>query len=284
MSKFTIHPQAKIGAVTLRVADLKMMADFYEEVLGLHRRRQADDGQVVLGAGATAADILTLREHPTGRHINGTTGLYHLAILTPNRASLGDWLKHLVRQNYALDGAADHGVSEAIYLHDPEGNGIEVYCDRPRDQWPLVNDHLQMTVDPLDLNAILQEANGVTWTGLPTGTTLGHIHLKVNDTQAAAEFYVDLLGFDLMQSYPGAKFISAGGYHHHLGVNTWQSRGASPPPAEALGLHSFTIQLPNEAERVRLVEHVRAANYPLADSPAGPLLRDPAGLALTLVV
>jgi catechol 2,3-dioxygenase len=282
MAKFTIHPQAKIGAVTLNVANLKMMTDFYEEVMGLHRRRQAADGQVVLGA--SAADILILREHPTGRRVNSATGLYHLAILTPNRASLGDWLKHLARQNYPLDGASDHGVSEAIYLHDPEGNGIEVYCDRPRDQWPLVNDQLQMTVDPLDVNAILQESNGAAWSGLSAGTMLGHIHLKVNDTQAAAEFYVDLLGFDLTQSYPGAKFMSAGGYHHHLGVNTWQSRGAPPPPPEALGLHSFTIQLPDETERARLVERVRAADYPLEDSPAGPLLRDPAGLALVLAV
>lgn len=280
-NEFTIHPATTVGTVTLTVANLQTMVAFYRDIIGLTLRDQVENEARL---GTADEDIFILMENPAARRVLNTTGLYHFAILLPSRADLGRWLKHLLAQNYPLTGASDHLVSEALYLNDPEGNGIEIYRDRPRDEWPLVDRRIRMTVDPLDLDTLIVEATAAAWSGVPPGTTLGHIHLKVDDTQASEEFYVGLLGFDLMQDYPGAKFISAGGYHHHLGVNSWHSAGAPPPPPHSLGLAAYTIQLPDEAARTELVEHLHQANYPTENTPEGPLLRDPAGNALVLTV
>jgi catechol 2,3-dioxygenase len=181
-----------------------------------------------------------------------------------------------------VSGASDHLVSEAIYLDDPEGNGIEVYRDRLRQEWPMQGHQVRMATDPLDFRGLLAERSPAGWQGVPEGTRLGHVHLRINDTAKAEQFYVVLLGFDLMQRYPGALFVSAGGYHHHLGLNTWETAGASPPPPNSLGLRFYTIALPNKEEQARLVERLRAANQPVEDTPDGPLVRDPAGNALVL--
>ncbi len=281
MRAFTIHPATTIGPITLTVANLKAIVDFYHEVIGLKIRSQVEEKAIL---GTTDEDILVLVENSSAQRIPGTTGLYHFAILLPSRQDLGSWLKHLADLNYPLGGCSDHSVSEALYLDDPEGNGIEIYRDRPRDQWPMAGDQVRMTVDPLDLNTLMAAAPDTPWLGVPAETTLGHIHLKVDDTQKAEAFYVDLLGFDLMQDFPGAKFISAGGYHHHLGANTWHSAGAPPPPPNALGLHAYAIQLPDEAERARLIEFVKGADYPIEDLSGDPMLRDPAGNMITLTM
>ena len=280
-NKFTIHPATTVGAVTLTVASLQPMVEFYRDIIGLTLRDQAENEARL---GTAEEDILILVENPTAQRVHNTTGLYHFAILLPSRADLGHWLKHLVAQDYPLSGASDHLVSEALYLNDPEGNGIEVYRDRPRDAWPWVSRQVRMTVDPLDLNALIAEAPDTAWSGVPPGTTLGHIHLKVDDTHTSEEFYVGLLGFELMQDFPGAKFISAGGYHHHLGVNTWHSGGSPPPPPNSLGLAAYTLNLPDEAARTELVEHLQEVDYPTENTPEGALLRDPAGNVLVLTV
>lgn len=281
MAKFSIHPATTVGTVTLTVANLETMVRFYRDVIGLQVRHRAEKEA---GLGSVDEDILLLVENPTAKRVTGTTGLYHLAILLPGRTDLGHWLKHLRAQRYPLNGASDHSVSEALYLDDPEGNGIEIYRDRPREAWPLAGRQVRMTVDPLDLNALIAGAPDTAWSGVPDGTTLGHIHLKVDDTQKAEAFYVDLLGFDLMQDFPGAKFISAGGYHHHIGANVWHSAGAPPPPPDSLGLAAYTIQLPAAEERTRLIERLKAADYPLEKESGDPRLRDPAGNALVLTL
>jgi catechol 2,3-dioxygenase len=281
MQKFTIHPATTVGTVTLTVANLEAMVEFYRGKIGLAVRDRVENRASL---GTAGEDILILVQNPTAKHVSGRTGLYHFAILLPTRPDLGHWLRHLAEQRYPLSGYSDHGVSEALYLDDPEGNGIEVYRDRPRDQWPLANGRLAMVSDPIDLRALVAEAPAGPFTGVPEGTTLGHVHLKVDDTRKAETFYVDLLGFDWMQAIPGATFLSAGGYHHHLGANTWHSAGAPPPPPDSLGLHSYTIQLPDEAERSRLMERLEATNTPFEPGPDGPLLHDPAGNAVVLTV
>jgi catechol 2,3-dioxygenase len=240
-----MNPAAHIGAVHLTIANLDRSVGFYESRLGfaVHRRQ---DRTAALGAGGP--DLLVLSESETAPRVHGTTGLYHFAILVPTRADLGRALRRLVDTRTVLQGASDHGVSEALYLADPDGNGIEIYRDRPREQWPFVPGGLRMGADPLDLDGILAEPDGATNSGLAPETVIGHVHLHVSHLDAAERFYVGVLGFDLTQRYgPSALFVSAGGYHHHIGLNTWAGVGAPPPPAGAIGLEHFVVELPDAA-------------------------------------
>jgi len=217
-----IDPATHIGAVHLTISDLGRSVRFYEAHLGfrLHRR---DERTARMGAGDR--DLLLLQQSDRAPRVRGTTGLYHFAILVPSRADLARSLRRLVETETVLQGAADHLVSEAIYLADEDGNGIEIYRDRARADWPFVNGQLQMGADPVDFEALLAEANGGGGP-LPRGTTIGHVHLHVSRLADAQRFYVDVLGFDLMQRYgPSALFVSAGGYHHHVGLNTWAGVG-----------------------------------------------------------
>jgi len=284
MEKFTIHPQTTVGTVTLTVSNLSAQVDFYHRALGLHLRAHTDDYAVL---GTTTTPLVILRAasaaaSPPPR----AAGLYHLAILLPDRAALGSWLIHYAKNNYPLLGASDHGVSEALYLSDPEGNGIEVYRDRPRTEWPFAaNGRLQMVTAALNLRQLAGAGSNSPWAGAPDGTRMGHIHLKVNDLRQTEAFYADVLGFDVMQNdYPGATFLSAGGYHHHLGGNTWHSAGGPPLPPGALGLDSFTVQLPDEPARQQVLERARAAGIAVEGDADVPLLRDPSGISLRLVV
>jgi catechol 2,3-dioxygenase len=282
MAKFTIHPATTVGTVTLTVANLEAMVKFYCNSIGLQVRDRLENKAIL---GTTKEDILVLIGDPKAKEVLGRTGLYHFAILLPSRPDLAHWLKHFLELAYRPPGVADHVVSEALYLSDPEGNGIKIYRDRPRERWPFVGDKLTIVANPLNLDDLLAAAPDTPWIGISDSATLGHIHLSVHDLHKSAEFYVDLLGFELMQDeHPGALFVSAGGYHHHLGANIWHSAGASPPPSGSLGLQAYTIQLPNERERSRLVERLETAQYPIENAAGDPLLRDPAGNALILTV
>ena len=236
---------------------------FYESHLGfvvLHRG-VADVRLGVAGARPDEA-LVVLTSAPTAPHVSGTTGLYHFAILVPSRAHLAWALGRLVHTSTQLQGAADHGVSEAIYLADPDGNGIEIYRDRPRAEWPIVNGRLHMGVDPLDLDALLDESLEGHPRELASGTIVGHVHLHVSDLTAARQFYVDVLGFELMQRYgSSALFVSAGGYHHHIGLNTWAGVGAPPPPPGAIGLRHFTVRLPDRPAIDQLAQRLRAGGH-----------------------
>jgi catechol 2,3-dioxygenase len=233
-------------------------------------------GEARLGAGG--CELLRLTEIAGAPPSTRETGLYHFALLLPDRASLARWLAHAARTRVPLTGLSDHFVSEAIYLSDPDLHGIEIYADRPRELWEgQVME--RMTTEPLDVRGLLGELDdpdAEPFDGLPAGTTMGHVHLRVRDVAETVAFYRDVLGFDLTaQLGPMAAFFSAGGYHHHIGANTWESRGAGPPPEGAAALRSATIVLPDSAELERVLEAAGADE---------PLVRDPSGNALVLAV
>lgn len=271
-----IHPATTPGAVSLTVSKLSRSLSFYQENLGFQLHRQ-EEKRAFLGAGG--ADLLILNENPKARPLRrGQTGLYHFAILTPSRFALAQSLKQLADTQTPVQGFADHNVSEAIYLPDPDGNGIEIYRDRPRSEWEYVDGKIRMGTDPLNLDAVMVELKNkeAVWKGLYPETVIGHVHLHVSDLKPAQHFYCDVLGFNLMLRYgPSALFVSAGGYHHHLGLNTWAGVGAPPPPADSIGLNWYEIVLPDQAALDEVVNRVKAAEIAVEERSDGVLVRDP---------
>jgi catechol 2,3-dioxygenase len=268
-----------IGPVSLTVADLPRVLAFYTERLGF--RVHADDGGTIrLGAGAS--DLLVLVERKDAQRPHGTTGLFHFAVLLPSREALALALARLAETRTLLHGASDHRVSESLYLADPEGNGIELYRDRPRDTWVWEDGTLRMTVDPLDVEALLQEAatSATVWSGLPEGTVIGHVHLKVAHIAPAERFYCDLLGFELTARYGArASFVAMEGYHHHVAFNTWSGVNAPPPPEGATGLREFVVHFGDADDVARVVARIASAGVPVA--PDGSV-QDPSGNRLRL--
>ena len=273
-----------MGLVRLTVADLERSRAFYERAIGL-RATERDDGTLAFGVPGEQP-LVELRGDSSAPGLERrATGLYHLAILVPSRTDLALALARLAEARWPLDGASDHLVSEALYLSDPDGNGIEIYRDRPRDEWRQVDGQLAMGTLPLDLDSVLGELSGVTEAQplAPAGTRMGHVHLQVSDIPAAERFYSGVLGFDVtVRGYPGALFVSAGGYHHHLGLNTWHSRGAAPPAPGAIGLRDFEIVLPSNEEVERVLERVNAAGIEVREDGDGALVRDPSGNGVVL--
>jgi catechol 2,3-dioxygenase len=241
-----------MGVVEVSVADLERSLDYYGDAIGLTVLSE-NGGEAALGAGET--ELLRLREEPGAVPAHGYSGLFHFALLVPDRAALGQWLAHAARDRVALTGASDHTVSEALYLRDPDHHGIEIYADRPREQWEGRVGKLMGTV-PLDLDAVVAAATDeqqASFDALPEGTTMGHVHLSVADVEDTIGFYRDKLGLDITaQLGDQAVFLSAGGYHHHLGGNTWNSRGAGQPPPGTARLRSFTIIVPGAESAVTL--------------------------------
>ncbi|MBB3935937.1 VOC family protein [Aureimonas phyllosphaerae] len=270
----------RIGTVSLVVRDLARMADFYREVIGLAEIGR-DGATVQLGAGPRAFLALTEdRSAPlSGRR---SAGLFHTAFLLPDRASLGRWLRHAADLRAPLQGASDHGVSEAIYLADPEGNGIEVYADRAGAEWPREGGALQMVSDPLDMQALLAAGAGGTFAGAPMGTTVGHVHLQVGDVAESERFYATALGLDVMQHMPSATFLSSGGYHHHVAGNIWNSRGARPRDPAATGLKGFELLARDEAAFGAAEAAILASGATAAREREAIHLTDPAGVGITL--
>lgn len=244
----TASAPVEIGQVALSVRDIDSVAAFYETVIGL-RPIASEGGVRRLGAGGRV--LLELRADPAARPVNPReAGLFHTAFLLPSRADLGAWLIHAAETRVPLQGASDHLVSEAIYLADPEGNGIEVYRDRAREDWPREGGRIRMATDPLDLHALAADAR-TPWEGAPEGTVVGHVHLQVGNVPEAEAFYSGRLGFDIVTHYPGAAFFGSGGYHHHLAANVWNSRGAGPRSAGAAGLAGVQLlAAPGEHDRL----------------------------------
>lgn len=250
MFPFELPPDTHVGHAHLQVSSLDNARVFYVDLMGfkpIEIPAKANQKSLFLSANGEYPPLLIITERSDAKPPpTNTTGLFHLAIRLPTRKALAQLFQHLVEGNYPFQGFSDHMVSEALYLADPEGNGLELYRDRPRDQWPREGDQIAMRTDPLDVRDLLAQAkNGPTaWPGIHPQTDIGHIHLKVSDLSQAENFYHRLLGFDVTQrSYPGALFFSAGGYHHHIGTNTWSSRDAAPPPEDAVGLLSFALRL-----------------------------------------
>ncbi len=276
----SIHPDTHVGLVSLTVSDLERSLRYYTQGLGF-RVLERDDQEATLGAGEMPLIHLAERKgaYPWPRSGASYTGLYHFAILMPTRADLGRWLGHWLGLGMPFPGQGDHLVSEALYLEDPDGHGIEIYRDRPRDEWPRINGQLQMASDPVDVEGVLREAEreGKPWMGMPEGTHMGHIHLQVGDIATAREFYHGVLGFDIIVDMErmGALFVSAGGYHHHIGMNIWHSRGRGPAPEKNVGLQYFTVHLPDEQARNEVLGRLDAAGVPDRSEPGGVVVEDP---------
>ena len=278
-----IPAATRMGAVHLTVSSLARSLEFYRESIGLDVLGESAD-RATLGAGPTR--LLELVEVPGAQPAPGRTGLFHFALLLPDRRSLARWVAHAVRTRVRLAGASDHFVSEAIYLSDPDRHGIEIYADRPRELWEGEVAE-RMGTDPLDLDGLLGELDDpetAAFDGQPGDTAMGHVHLQVAQIPPSIDFYRDLLGFGLMAEYGGqAAFLSAGGYHHHVGANTWRSGGAGAPPPGAAALRHFEIVLPDTAARDRLAERIAASGVTVEEHSDGPLVRDPSSNALTLL-
>ncbi|MEK3944494.1 VOC family protein [Paenibacillus sp. FSL H3-0310] len=284
-TKTILQPDTQIGLVQIRVSNLERSLTFYQNVVGLSVLRQTGrevemtaDGQIVL---------LILREIENARVIrpNSVAGLYHFAILVPDRPSLGLVVRNLISSRIEV-GQGDHLVSEALYIQDPDNNGIEIYRDRPKSEWKYdAEGHVMMSTDPVDVDGLLAASEGLSWNGLPAGTVIGHVHFHVGNLNKAKAFYVDLLGFELTANYgSAAMFISAGGYHHHIGLNVWAGQGAPAAPADTVGIDYFTLILTNEEERNAVVERVRQAGYAVTEVNGDPTFQDPWNIGIRLVL
>ena len=232
----TSDAPVSVSRVVLTVRDLDRVGDFYQRAIGLDRI--AGDGETLM-LGQGALPLVELRRDTAARSYPTEAGLFHTAFLLPARADLGRWLRHAAGLGLRLEGASDHLVSEALYLRDPEDNGIEIYADRPRDQWDTDGTRVRMATEPLDLNELVR-VSGV-WKGVPEDTVIGHVHLQVGDVGAAERFYTGPLGFDLTSNMPSASFYATGGYHHHLATNIWRSRGAGARSADSAGLTELVL-------------------------------------------
>lgn len=270
--------ETRLGSVRLQVADLERSLVYYQKVVGL-RIIDLNGGEVSLGVDGRGEPLVQLRERKGARPVppSGRPGLYHFAILLPDRAALGRFVTHLAA-NDARFGASDHLVSEALYLRDPDGLGIEVYTDRPRSEWRVTAGQLEMAAEPLDLGALVEAAGGAEWQGMPPGTRIGHVHLHVTDLVRSGTFYHDGLGLDRMVwTYPGALFLSAGGYHHHLGVNTWAA-GAAPAGEGDARLLEWEVVVPSEDDVQRAASSLAAIGFPpSASGSEGAVFHDPSG-------
>jgi catechol 2,3-dioxygenase len=271
-----------MGAVHLTVTDLDRSVAWYERSLGLQVQRRAE-GVAALGAGGE--DLLVLREDPSARPAGRHAGLYHLALLSPSREALARAAQRLAVTRTPIEGASDHGISEAIYLPDPDGNGIELAADRPRAAWPdLLNPGWDAGPQPLDLHGLLDLVAGrESEEHADPGTVVGHVHLHVSDLDEAYAFYGGVLGLEIMTKLPSALFVAAGGYHHHVGLNVWRGRGIPPmPESGTVGLGHFTLVLdPSDADAVR--DRAVAAGIEVQRRERGTLLRDPHGMHVLIL-
>jgi catechol 2,3-dioxygenase len=267
----------------LVVRDLPMVSAWYQAMLGLKPLEKTTSGEV-LGVGGRPLLTLTTSGNAAQAPHNAP-GLFHTAFLMPDRAELGRWLAHIAHNNVPLQGASDHLVSEAIYLGDPEGNGIEVYRDRPRAEWTYLQDGMvKMATLPLDLQKLYDEADKSPWGGMPDGSAIGHIHLQVSDIPQANAFFRNVLGMDLMATYPGASFFASGKYHHHVGANIWNSRGAPKRQTNMTGLADYTVHFNDPAKLENTVAKLDELEIPTTKNGGVVSLIDPWGIGLKLAV
>ena len=271
---FSLPDETHVGGVRLQVSDLAQSIAYYQQVIGLHVITAADT--VTLGPSGDDRPLLTLQTSPgVTRAGRGAFGLYHFAILLPQRAALGRFAAHIAELGVRV-GAADHLVSESLYLWDPDGLGIEVYADRPRSSWQRIGREVAMTTDPLDLTSVIADGRGIAWDGTPAGTTIGHVHLSVGSLELAENFYHRALGFDkTVWNYPGALFLAAGGYHHHLGTNTWSS-GPSPS-ADQAQLLAWDLVVPSREDVIAARRSLESAGYLSEPAADGVTAADPWG-------
>ncbi|MFD2925199.1 VOC family protein [Halobacillus naozhouensis] len=281
--QFFQEPNTFVGHVELKVQNLEASIKFYKEVLGFQILEQSERRASLTANGKRP--LLTIEQpQPAGPKEANRSGLYHFAILLPNRLELAKILKHFAEQNQQL-GASDHLVSEALYLNDPDGNGIEIYTDRESSTWNWQNNEVIMTVDPLDAEDILAELEGESWGGMPEGTVMGHIHLHVSELQKTEEFYNKGLGFDVVCRFgKQALFMSTGNYHHHIGLNTWAGVGAPASSEQSAGLKVFSLVFSSEEARQEVIEQVQRLGYEVKNEDGSFVTKDPSGNLIKLTV
>lgn len=268
----------RLGPVHLTVTDLDRSIGFYQAAIGLRLHRR-EDGLAVMGAGGD--DLLVLVEHPTARPAGQHAGLYHFALLHPSRVELARATRRLIVTRTAISGASDHGISEAIYLPDPNGNGIELAADRPRERWGDLSDPTVIGPRPLDMKQLLGlVADQEPQRHATRGLVVGHVHLHVGDIERGLAFYRDVIGFEVMTLFPSAAFLSAGSYHHHLAFNTWRGEGIPPALEDAIGLRRWTVILENEEQVADVRARVAAAGIEPEERDGGLLVRDPWNIAV----
>lgn len=256
---FHQKPNTYVSHVQIKVSNLDRSIEYYQHVIGFKVLERTEQTAALTADGETS--ILSIEEVKDALPLQKEqTGLYHFAILVPTRKDLANFVQHISELNVPI-GAGDHHVSEAIYLYDPDGNGIEVYADRPEEQWIWNGNMVYMTTEPVNFRSLLAIADG-TWKGLPEGTVMGHIHLSVSDLHKTEEFYTKALGYEVVTRYGSrALFISTGKYHHHIGLNTWESLGGSPAPENSVGLKSFTLVLENKEKAEIIKKNLREMGY-----------------------
>lgn len=274
--KFHQSPTTFVGEANIKVKNLEHSLEFYKKVVGFKVLEQTGKTAKLTANEKTTLLSLEQIDNPLARNPK-TTGLFHFAILLPTRYDLGRFLLHLAQLGIQM-GAGDHDVSEAIYFNDPDGNGIEVYRDRPSNKWEWTNGEVKMGTKELDAQAIVQEGKGHEWISLPSDTVMGHIHLQVSDLKSVEEFYRKGLGFDVVCRYgKQALFISKGGYHHHIGLNTWNSLGASAPDKNSVGLKWFSLEYPNEEERAAIITQLKQIGVAIEEVNGHYMVVDPSG-------
>jgi catechol 2,3-dioxygenase len=279
--EFHQKPHTYVSQVDLKVLDLARSLAFYQQIIGFQILEQSEKRATLTADGRTA--LLSI-EQPSDvvPKLPRTTGLYHFALLLPKRSDLGKVLQHLIQIDYPL-GASDHYVSEALYLDDPDGNGIEIYADRPSSTWNWKNTEVVMATEPLDARSLLAEGKGEPWKELPADTVMGHIHLHVSELKKTEEFYVKGLGFDIVNRFGNqALFVSTGKYHHHVGLNTWVGVGAPAPSENSSGLNWFSLQYPDEDARKRAVENIEEIGATVIEENGVFKTKDPSGNRIIL--
>lgn len=281
---FHRDPHTFVNQVHIHVKDLERSLLFYQEIIGFKLLERNEKKALLTADGKTPLLTIEKPENVLTKEPR-TTGLYHFALLLPQRSDLAKALSHLINTGYPLQGASDHHVSEAIYLADPDGNGIEIYADRPAHSWMKEDGQILMTTERLDIEDLLQDTKSESWNGLPDHTMMGHIHLHVSDLQKAEDFYCNGLGFDVVTRYGHqATFISTGGYHHHIGLNTWNGVGAKAPAANSVGMKWFSLVFPHEEARNEAVNRLKTLGASVQEEEGIFITKDPSGNHIRLCV
>jgi catechol 2,3-dioxygenase len=278
---FHKQPNTYVGQVDIKVEHFERSLTFYQEIIGFQLLEQTEKKAQLTADGKTTLLSIEQLENiiPKQQH---STGLYHFALLLPNRSDLANVVKHLIQNGYRF-GSSDHLVSEALYLSDPDGNGIEIYSDRSSSTWDWKDGEVAMTVDPLDFDNLLLEANGEEWQGLPADTVMGHIHLHVSELPKTEEFYRSGLGFDVVCRYGDqALFMSTGGYHHHIGLNTWAGVGAPAPSENSVGLKRFSLVYPSMEARNKVIQQLQLLGAVIFEENGIIQVQDPSGNLIQL--
>ncbi|GAB6988675.1 VOC family protein [Paenibacillus pini] len=281
---FHREPSTFVGQVNINVTNLERSLQFYQEVIGFKILERFENQAILTADGKTPLLTIEQPDNVTPQQPR-TTGLYHFALLLPKRADLAQVVEHFITNRYAVQGASDHLVSEALYLGDPDGNGIEIYADRPETTWRWADGEVAMTTEPLDIEDLLTEVQGGVWNGLASATVMGHIHLHVSELQKTEEFYNKGLGFDVVTRYGNqALFMSTSQYHHHIGLNTWAGVGAPTPPANSVGLNWYSLVFPSEEARKETIVKLKSIGALVHEENGIVLTKDPSGNHIRLMV